>query len=260
MNKRSITFVVVSIMLSIYIRTTEAQGNNPPVFTEGEETTRWIAENTGSNVSIGGAVSATDPEFNELMYTLGGPDASSFSIVSTLGWLETKDALDYETKDTYSVTVSVSDGNGGTDSIAVTIRVTDANDAPEFSAGSTITLSIPENTAAGVGIGNVLSATDQDRDTLTYSLSGTDTASFSIVSTTGQLRTSVPLNYETKDTYSVTVNVSDNKGGTDSIAVTINITDVNEAPAFNDGSSTTRSIRREYGSRHRHWQRRISDG
>ena len=81
--------------------------------------------------------------------------------------------------------------------------------------------------------------------TLTYTLSGADAASFSIVSTTGQLQTSAALDYETKNAYSVVVTVSDSKGGTDSITVIINITDVtedvvNNAPEFTEGASITR--------------------
>ncbi|MYA68498.1 leucine-rich repeat protein, partial [Candidatus Poribacteria bacterium] len=68
---------------------------------------------------------ATDVDANTtLAYTLGGTDASSFSIVGTTGQLQTSAALDYETKNSYSVTVSVSDSNSGRDSITVTIRVT----------------------------------------------------------------------------------------------------------------------------------------
>ena len=67
------------------------------------------------------------------------------------------------------MTVSVSDGTNSV-SIAVTIRVTDANDAPKFSEGVSASRSIVENTAAGIDIGLAVSATDQDGDTLTYSL------------------------------------------------------------------------------------------
>ena len=56
-----------------------------------------------------------------MTYTLGGIDAASFGIEAATGQLLTKSLLDYETKDTYAVIVSVSDGKGGTDSISVTI-------------------------------------------------------------------------------------------------------------------------------------------
>ena len=52
-----------------------------------------------------------------------------------------------------------------------------------------------------------------DDDRLTYSLSGTDAAAFSIVTTTGQLRTLGPLDFETKPSYSVTVEVHDGLDG-----------------------------------------------
>ena len=65
-------------------------------------------------------------------------------------------------------------------------------------------------------------------------MEGADADSFDILSTTdgGQIRTSVELNHEEKSSYSVTVRVTDGRGGTDAINVTIRVTDVDgEAPA-----------------------------
>ena len=231
--------------IAVTINVNDVHENTAPSFAS-ESTTRSIDENTGSGVNIGDAVSATDPDSDDtLEYTLGGTDAASFDIGSTNGQLRTKAALDYETKDTYSVTVSVSDGNGGTDSIAVTINVNDVheNTAPSFGTAESVTREVNENTGTGIDIGDKVEATDPDSDdTLEYSLGGTDVGSFSIDSTSGQIRTNAALDYETKDSYSVTVSVTDGNGGTDSIAVTINITDVNEAPSFTENSPTTRSI------------------
>ncbi len=222
-----------STTITVTINVINKTENRAPVFSEGSSATRSVAENTGSGVDIGSAVSATDADNDTLTYTLGGTDAASFSIVSTSGQLQTSAALDYETKSSYSVTVSVSDVRGGTDSITVTINVTDVsegtNNAPVFTDGTSTTRSVAENTAANTNIGSAVSATDADNDTLTYTLGGTDAASFSIVSTSGQLQTSTALDYETKSSYSVTVSVSDVRGGTDSITVTINVTDVSEA-------------------------------
>ena len=228
----------------------DALQNSAPVFADGATTTRSIAENTASGQNIGTAIAATDADSgNTLTYTLGGTDAAVFSIVSTTGQLQTKAALDYETKTSYSVTITVSDGNGGSASIAVTINITDVNEnrAPVFTDGATATRTIAENTASGQNIGTAIVATDADSDTLTYTLGGTDAAVFSIVSTTGQLQTNAALDYETKASYSLTITVADGNGGSDSITVTINVTDVNETPAntppvFTDGTSTTRTI------------------
>ena len=74
---------------------------------------------------------------------------------------------------------------------------------------------------------------------MTYSLGGTDAASFSIVPSTGQLRTRAVLDYETKNRYSVTVTASDGRC-TDSISVvTINVGDVDEPPLAPDAPTVT---------------------
>ena len=103
-----------------------------------------------------------------------------------------------------------------------------SNNVPVFSGGTSVTRSVAENTASGTDIGIPISATDVDSDTLTYSLGGTDAASFSIDSSTGQLRTAAALDFETKNVYSLTITATDTNGATASIDVTINITDVDE--------------------------------
>ena len=234
--------------ISVTIDVTDVEENNAPVFVEGSNTERSVAENTPAGKNIGGPVIAEDEDEEDILtYSLSGVDAASFGIVSTTGQLQTRDPLDYEEKNAYSVTVLVSDGNGGTDAIGVAINVTDVeeNNAPVFVEGSATERSIPENTPAGKNIGGPVIAEDEDEeDILTYSLSGVDAASFGIVSTTGQLQTRAPLDYEKKNTYSVAVLVSDGNGGTDSIGVAINVTDVeeNNAPVFVEGSATERSI------------------
>lgn len=85
-----------------------------------------------------------------------------------------------------------------------------ANSAPVF-AGATTTRSVVETDEAGVNIGEPVSATDADGDALTYSLGGSDAASFAIESASGQLKTSAALDYDSRTTYSVTVAVSDGK-------------------------------------------------
>ena len=99
---------------------------------------------------------------------------------------------------------------------------------------------IPENTPAGVNIGAPISATDADEgtdeygETLTYSLGGTDAASFDIDSSTGQLITKAPLDAETDNSYEVTVTVDDGETRDTPLTpqtVAISVTDVDEPPA-----------------------------
>ena len=110
--------------------------------------------------------------------------------------------------------------------------LTATNAAPEFS-GDTATREVPENSAAGTNVGDPVTATDADNDTLTYSLEGTDADSFDIDASTGQIRTRSGITYdhESQPSYAVTVRADDGRGGTGAIAVTINLTDLDETPA-----------------------------
>ena len=105
---------------------------------------------------------------------------------------------------------------------------TPSNYAPVFDP-ATATRTVEENSAAGTNVGAVIpEATDADSgDTLTYSMEGTDAASFAFDASTRQITTiaGVTYNYEaTKNSYSVTVKASDGTASA-TIAVTINVTD-----------------------------------
>ena len=215
---------------TITVTITVTNVNEPPNFA-AETDGRTIAENTAAGRNIGTPVSATDPDAGDttLTYTLGGNDAASFGIVDTSGQLQTKAALDHETKSRYSVTVSASDPSNASATIAVTIMVTDENDPPEFPS-DTGERSVAENTGAGEDIGPAVAATDADDATLAYTLGGADADSFSIVATSGQLQTKVALDHETRSSYTVTVTATDRSNASDTITVTITVTNVNEGP------------------------------
>ena len=237
-----------------------------PVFDEGTSATRSIEENIDAGTDIGTPVSATDPNSGTLTYSLGGTDATAFDIDDTSGQLKTRDPLDFETKSTYTLTISVSDGSLSS-SIEVTIHITDTDDAPVFTDGETTTRTVAENAPVGTNIGAPISATDADSDVLLYGLavSSVDANLFTIDVRTGQLTTTAALDYETKANYTVSVFVNDsNNKGSDSISVTIQVTDVAEDPpdivvdlqiggndpvvftdndvAFTDGATTTRTV------------------
>ena len=109
--------------------------NSQPVFPSSEDGARSVAENTAPGANIGAPVVATDADGDALTYTLGGGDAASFSVVPSTGQLQTLADLNFEGKNSYSVTVSASDrkdatGNADTAidaTINVTISVSDAN-------------------------------------------------------------------------------------------------------------------------------------
>ena len=106
--------------------------------------------------------------------------------------------------------------------------VSRANSAPEFPASETGVRAVDENTPWYQNIGAPVTATDDNNDRLTYSLENAGTSHFTIVRSTGQLQVGAPLDYETRSSYTVTVKVSDPSGATDTITVTINVSNVDE--------------------------------
>ncbi len=120
------------------------------------------------------------------------------------------------------------------------------NQRPRFPSTETGLRSVDENMPPGRAVGAAITATDEENDTLTYSIAES-AAAFTIDAGTGQLRTKDALNHEATDSYVVTVQVSDGKNpqGEASTAidatnaVTISVRDVNEQPtAYDDRMST----------------------
>ena len=211
-------------------------------------------ENTAASTILHTFVASDEDGTTNFHWSYTGTDAGPFNITSNAGdgVLTLRHTLDYEMPtdgnmdNVYEIEVRASDGSER-DSIIVTVTITDVNEPPTFNSGHSSTISVAENTAAATNIGSPYTATDVDSgDTLTYTLTGTDGSSFDIVSTSGQIQTKNALNYEVKSSYSVTVNVSDslNDAGTADTAVdasmnvTINVTNVNEAPVIASGPTT----------------------
>ena len=109
-------------------------------------------------------------------------------------------------------TVTYTDGEGsGKSAMADAGQVGTANTRPQFPPGESGQRTVPENSRAGTNIGDPVAAEDPENNSLTYTLSGTDAESFTIVSSTGQLRVKDPLDHETRTTYIVTIAVSDRR-------------------------------------------------
>ena len=98
---------------------------------------------------------------------------------------------------------------------------------PVFSSQS-FTRELDENPSSGQDVGGPVAATDEDTSSLTYRLSGADATAFTIDSTSAQIKTSAPLDYETKRTYRVNVVATDSSRASRSVAVTINVNNVEE--------------------------------
>ena len=213
-----------------------------------ESETVEVQEGTAADTSIGDAIVAIDDDGESLLYSLDdGADASHFKIVRTDGQLQTKTVLDYEKPvdangdNAYEVIITAMDPSGATDTIPVTIMVTNKNEgakielqeAPAFDA-ETAEREVAENSSAGTPVGDPVAATDPNGDDLTYSLDEMGDMYFDI-DAMGQITVGegAMLDYESDmKSYSVTVTAMDVAELTDTIAVTIMVTDVNDAPTF----------------------------
>ena len=196
---------------------------------QSDRTSRKIAENTDPEESIGTPVSAFDEDDELLLYTLGGADASFFSISRNNGQLMTKSSLNFEARNSYGVVVTATDPSGASDSIQVTINVTNVHDPVHITGVRSARY--PENGTEPVAS---FTAFDEAGHVIRWSVSGDDRDLFTIDD--GVLRFRDPPNYEdpqsaadsallsVKNVYRVTVEAA---GGTRS--VTVMVTDVDEA-------------------------------
>ena len=141
-----------------------------------------------------------------------------------------------ETTDTYTFRGFLEDEDKNRHVVVGAAKVTvrkaarpPSNMDPRFSETAP-TRSIAENSAGGSNVGAPVTATDRDGDTLAYTLSGADAASFSIGRNSGQITVGAGtmLDFETKPSYSVRVTARDGRGGSDTIAVAVAVTNVEE--------------------------------
>ena len=211
--------------ITVTITATAAPPNNPPVFSEGASATRNVRASAAAGTAIGNPVSATDADTDDtIAYTRDGADAASFDINGSTGQLLTRSGVTLD-RASYTVEVVASDDEA-TARITVTIDII-TNVAPAFPA-ATAARSVLESVSAGTRVGSPVTATDTDGDALTYSLGGADAGSFSIGAATGQITvgSGTTLDYETRTSYAVIVTATDPSGESDTITVTINVTDV----------------------------------
>ena len=135
-------------------------------------------------------------------------------------------------------TVEYEDGHGPGKNAHATTEFTTANEctsntAPVF-PDPVDGISIPENIGPGGNVGPVR-ASDGENDPLVYTLSGVP--EFVIGRTTGQIQVApgVTFDYEGgRSSYAALVTADDGCGGTDTVGVTINITDAPEPPVALD--------------------------
>ena len=136
----------------------------------------------------------------------------------------------------YEVRVKAKSPEGESDWSGPGAGSTRENRAPVIVGGDQASRKVAENSESGIHVGEAFTANDPDGDSLTWSLSGADAGLFSIDA--GQIRVAGSLDHEATPTGSVTVQVSDG-AVSDSVDVTISVTDVDEPPWIPDAPNVS---------------------
>ena len=224
-----------------------AESNVAPVFDIPGQFGRTIPENSAAGTNVGDAVTATDADDGQTVsYSLTVDDSGNFIIGSSSGQITVATGASLDREEDIVRTVVVRASDDGTPQLhadkTVAITLSNVNEVPEFDAATAIR-TVPENSAGDTNVGAPVEATDPDvGDTLTYT---DDSDVFNVVNTSGQLQVhqnGASLDYEGTNSYTVTVTVNDAAGLSDSIVVTVNLTNVNEPPSFDAGGATTLSV------------------
>ncbi len=172
-------------------------------------------------------------------YTLGGTDATSFTIDESTGIVSMvarnfENPADVNTDNIYEVSITATDSDANTATESWTVTITDVIEAASFTISTIEDLLHNENTAY-TGITPVISGTPIG--SLTYTLTGSDALSFSITATSGVISMVArnfedPLDVNTDNTYEIGIIATDEDGNTASETWNITITDVLEQAIF----------------------------
>ncbi|XP_067654493.1 protocadherin Fat 4-like [Haliotis asinina] len=154
-----------------------------------------------------------------------GTDLFSFDGTS----VTTTGILDFESVRCHTVVISVSDGVHDVN-VTLTVNVTDSNDqTPEVTLHGGV--SIPEEQPVGTIIGGLFDAIDEDEvDSLTYALSGTDDQYIEIDPNTGKLKVKARIDRDNGVTFldDLTLTVTDLAGHSSSVNLNVTVLDIND--------------------------------
>nr|WP_281500809.1 Calx-beta domain-containing protein [Kordiimonas marina] len=196
-------------------------------------------DSTTINWSVtGGSATAGTDYTGATSGTLTIPMDSNSGVIQ----FTTKPDTTYEPNETLQVTLSSATNASISGSNVATATISNDDNAPPVITAGSATLSEAENTLTTTVL-STYNATDPEGGTLTYSLTGTDAGDFTINSS-GQLKFKARPDYEAPadsnadNVYNVTVKVTDPAGLSDTQAVAVTVTNVNELPVFTAGATT----------------------
>ncbi len=234
----------------------DASNNLPPTITSnggGATASINVAENSMGVTTV--AASDTNLPVQTLSYSItGGADAAFFAINSSSGALTLVSGRNRELPTdsngdhVYEVTVQVSDGDGGFDTQAISVTITDVDefDVTNPVDSNAVPNAVNENAVNGTVVGITASANDADATTNAVAYSLTDSAGgrFAIDANTGVVTVAGGINRETAASYNITVRTTSADGSTGDTVFTINLNDVDEfdVAAISDTNGAANSV------------------
>lgn len=194
-------------------------GNNAPVLTALDQVTD---EDVDLVIDISSW--ASDLDGDSLTYSVSSCSANiSCSIIGSSLTLS-PDAN--HNGNTHTITLAVSDGNGGSDTDSFNLVVNAVNDAPNLNP---VDQSTNEDTALVVDISSW--GSDIEGDTITYE-ADTNCATGITCSISGNSLTLTPDENHNGTTHTITIIANDGNTGTASANFNLNVNPVNDAPAL----------------------------
>lgn len=214
-----------------------------------------VLENSANGTPVA-SVTATDPDTGEtLTFSITAASFSgAFSIDPSTGQISVTDStlLDYETVQAITLTVTVQDAGGGSDSATVTALLQNVN---EFSTSSIVDADaglnqVAENEPANQVVGISAFADDLDLpDVVTYSLDNDAGGRFAIDPATGVVVTTDELDFETGQMYLIVARATSSDGSTATRTFTIAVADQPDVllttPPTGDSTRVPDSSRRD---------------
>ena len=242
--------------LDVTVTVTNSTGAEEPTITTTSNPSPYRENGTGAVYTF----RARDPQGRAVSWRVMGTDGQAFGISSS-GALTFRSPPDFENPtdadgdNVYEITVVVTDDQSLTDSVDVTVTVT--NDAEGVEP--TISTRRPPNTYRENGTSAVYTfrASDPQRQVITWTLEGTDRGEFTITrdsSSRGVLAFNSPPDFEApadsdgQNDYELTVIATDENGNADRLSFTITVTDVNEGPEITRIGNAPGSVPETYDS------------
>ena len=213
-----------------------------------------VDDDSTGNFPVGGYADTDRDRIDGLTYTLSGTDAAHFHVVPATGQILTLEKLDYEAKKEYKVTVTATDPMGESDSINMTIEVTDVDEVPVPKAlviSGDASHTYEENGTDALGEYTVVAGGGAMVGA--WSLDGTDASSFMLDGTgdSTMLKFKSAPDYDNpmgganddSNNYEVTLKVTDSRESDTfgTFAVSVTVTDVDELGALSGDASLTQA-------------------